>query len=120
MSGGGSGSDASVYSPRPLSRRLPGGLPRRTAGNLTTTVSVAAPTVPPTLVGSTRTRMVPILSPSQRTGLSQPRRMANHTDPTAQIGLTFPVLPRATLLLIRRPPSHERGHPVFDHVAQTD
>ena len=34
------------------------------------------------------------------------------------IGLT--VLRRATLLLIHRPPRHERGHPVFDHVAQTD
>ncbi len=44
-----------VYWLRPRSRLLPGGRPRRTSGNLTTTVSVAAPTGPPTLIGSTRT-----------------------------------------------------------------
>ena len=44
-----------VYWLRPRSRLLPGGLPRRTSGSFTATFSVAAPTGPPTIVGSTRT-----------------------------------------------------------------
>ncbi len=43
-----------VYWLRAPSRLLSGGLPRRTSGNLTTTVSVAAPTGPPTIAASKR------------------------------------------------------------------
>ena len=43
-----------VYWLRPRSRLLPGGRPRRTSGSFTATVSVAAPTGPATIVGSTR------------------------------------------------------------------
>ena len=44
-----------VYFLRPRASLLSGGRPRRTSGSFTATVSVAAPTGPPTLVGSRRT-----------------------------------------------------------------
>ncbi len=47
-----------VYWLRARSRLLPGGRPRRTPGNLAATVSVAAPTCPTTIVGSTRPSIV--------------------------------------------------------------